>query len=39
MRPLVEPLLKGLSKGSAVILMLDDEHMVTDVAIPPGTAN
>ncbi|MCC2643872.1 MAG: exported protein of unknown function [Nitrospira sp.] len=38
-RPLVEPLLKGLSKGSAVILMLDDEHMVTDVAIPPGTAN
>ena len=38
-RPLVEPLLKGLSEGSAVILMLDDEHMVTDVAIPPGAAN
>ncbi len=34
-RPLVEPLLKGISKGSSVILMIDNEQMVTDVAIPP----
>lgn len=38
-RPLVEPLLKGISKGSSVILMLDNEQMVTDVAIPPGPGN
>ena len=38
-RPLVEQDLKGLSKGSAVVLMIDDEHMVTDVAIPPGSGH
>lgn len=37
-RPLVEPHFKGLSKGSAVILMIDDERMVTDVAVPGGFA-
>mgnify|MGYP001222898469 FL=1 len=37
-RPLVESHFKGLAKGSAVILMIDDERMVTDVAVPAGSA-
>ncbi|GKS59692.1 hypothetical protein YTPLAS18_32190 [Nitrospira sp.] len=35
-RPLMRDKLKGLSKGSEVVLFLDDEQKVTDVAVPPG---
>ena len=34
-RPLIQKRMEGLSKGDAVVLLLDDENMVTDVAIPP----
>jgi hypothetical protein len=34
-RPLAERRLTKLSKGDAVVLLLDDENKVTDVAIPP----
>lgn len=34
-RPFVEEKLGNLPKGKAVILLLDDENKVTDVAVPP----
>lgn len=34
-RPLAHPRLGKLSKGDAVVLLVDDEGKVTDVAIPP----
>ena len=34
-RPLAQPRLTTLSKGDAVVLLVDDEGKVTDVAIPP----
>ncbi|MDF0674948.1 MAG: hypothetical protein P0120_11530 [Nitrospira sp.] len=34
-RPFVEEKLSNLPKGKSVILLLDDENKVTDVAIPP----
>ena len=34
-RPLAERRLTNLSKGDAVVLLVDEEHKVTDVAIPP----
>lgn len=34
-RPLVQKRMKELSKGDAVVLLVDDENKVTDVAIPP----
>ncbi len=36
-RPLVQKRMGRLSKGDAVVLLLDDENMVTDVAIPPDS--
>ena len=36
-RPLIQKQLQSLSKGDAVVLLLDEEIMVTDVAIPPGS--
>jgi hypothetical protein len=37
-RALVQGSMEGLAKGDAVVLLLDDENMVTDVAIPPDSA-
>ena len=37
-RPLAERRLKNLSKGDAVVLLVDDENKVTDVAIPPKSS-
>jgi hypothetical protein len=34
-RPLAQGRLKTLSKGDAIVLLVDDENKVTDVAIPP----
>lgn len=34
-RPLVQHRLAHVTKGDAVVLLVDDENMVTDVAIPP----
>ncbi|MBS0181436.1 MAG: hypothetical protein JSS39_03485 [Nitrospira sp.] len=36
-RPFVEEKLGNLPKGKSVILLLDDENKVTDVAVPPGS--
>jgi TusA-related sulfurtransferase len=36
-RSLIQKRMEGLSKGDAVVLLLDDENMVTDVAIPPDS--
>lgn len=35
-RPLIQPRLATLSKGDAAVLLVDDEHRVTDVAFVPG---
>jgi len=35
-RPLAQRRLAKLSAGDAVVLLVDDEHKVTDIAIPPG---
>lgn len=37
-RPLAQWRLAKLSKGDAVVLLVDDEHKVTDVAIPPRSS-
>lgn len=37
-RPLTQPRLAILSKGDVVVLLVDDEGKVTDVAIPPGSS-
>lgn len=37
-RPFVQPRLKPLAKGDAVVLLVDDEHQVGDVAIPPKSS-
>ena len=37
-RPLAQPRLTTLSKGDAVVLLVDDENKVTDVAIPPRSS-
>lgn len=37
-RPLAERRLTKLSKGDAVVLLVDDENKVTDVAIPPRSS-
>ncbi|WHZ14640.1 MAG: hypothetical protein OJF52_001479 [Nitrospira sp.] len=37
-RPLIQKRMKGLSKGDAVVLLVDDENKVTDVAIPPHSS-
>ena len=34
-RPLIQPRLATLSKGDAVVLLVDEEHKVTDVAFVP----
>ncbi len=34
-RPLIQPRLVTLSKGDAVVLLVDDEHKVTDIAFVP----
>jgi hypothetical protein len=34
-RPLIQPRLATLSKGDAVVLLVDDEHKVTDIAFVP----
>lgn len=34
-RPLIQQRLETLSKGDAVVLLVDEENKVTDVAIPP----
>src|SRR5262249_197340 len=36
--PFVQPRLKALSKGEAVVLLVDEENMVGDVAIPPRSS-
>ncbi|BFU94711.1 MAG: hypothetical protein NTNFB02_14330 [Nitrospira sp.] len=36
-RPLAQPRLAKLSKGDAVVLLVDDENQVIDVAVPPGS--
>lgn len=35
-RPLAQQMLAKLSAGDAVVLLVDDEHKVIDIAIPPG---
>jgi hypothetical protein len=35
-RPLIQQRLATLSKGDAVVLLVDDENKATDVAIPPS---
>jgi hypothetical protein len=37
-RPLAQGRLKNLSKGDAIVLLVDDENKVTDVAIPPKSS-
>jgi TusA-related sulfurtransferase len=37
-RPLAQRRLAKLSKGDAVVLLVDDENKVTDVAIPPSSS-
>ncbi len=37
-RPLAQQRLAKLSKGDAVVLLVDDEDKVTDVAIPPSSS-
>jgi len=37
-RPFVQQRLKPLSKGEAVVLLVDEENMVGDVAIPPRSS-
>lgn len=37
-RPLAQRRLANLSKGHAVVLLVDDEHKVMDVAIPPRSS-
>jgi translation initiation factor IF-1 len=37
-RPLIQPRLAKLSKGDAVVLLVDDENKVTDVSFVPGKA-
>ncbi|MFO0775422.1 MAG: hypothetical protein U0172_12230 [Nitrospiraceae bacterium] len=34
-RPLAQARLKDMSKGDRIILLLDDENKVTDIAVPP----
>ncbi len=34
-RPLVQKSLENVSQGQAVVLLVDDDHKVTDIAIPP----
>jgi len=34
-RPLIQPRLATLVKGDAVVLLVDEEHKVTDVAFVP----
>ncbi len=38
-RPLAQKRLAKLSKGDAVVLLVDDENKVTDVAIPPSESD
>ena len=35
-RPFLQKKLNGLARGTRVILLIDGENKVTDIAIPPG---
>jgi len=37
-RPFVQPRLKGVAKGQEIVLLVDEEHQVGDVALPPGSS-